>query len=88
GIRPDPAWLDPDHSGAGGSHGRMAGEDGKQDDGEDDDEPVSPWWPQDGPEQCRYFYFKGSQKIPPGWIDLFTEKRLDRPPWELKPHRR
>ena len=88
GIRPDPAWLDPDHSGAGGSHGRMAGEDGKQDDGEDDDEPVSPWWPQDGPEQCRYFYFKGSQKTPPGWIDLFTEKRLDRPPWELKPRRR
>ena len=33
----------------------------------------------------RPFYFKGNRKTPPGWIDLFTEKRLDRPPWELKP---
>jgi len=81
GIRPDPAWLNPDYSGADWS--------GKSEDGdasdEDDDEPASPWWPEDGPEQCRYFYFKGSQKTPPGWIDLFTETRLDRPPWELKP---
>ena len=80
GTRPDPAWLNPDYSGAKWSYGREA----EDDEPGSESEAESKLWPETGPEQGRYFYFKGNQKIPPCWIDLFTEKRLDRPPWELK----
>ncbi|MGF6229347.1 outer membrane PBP1 activator LpoA protein [Inquilinus ginsengisoli] len=81
GIHPDPAWLNPDYSGADWSYGR----DAEGEEPEPEPESESRMWPETGPEAGRYFYFKGSRKTPPGWIDLFTEKRLDRPPWELKP---
>jgi len=80
GIHPDPAWLNPDYSGAKWSYGHEA----EDDEPESESESESRLWPETGPEQGRYFYFKGNRKIPPCWIDLFTEKRLDRPPWELK----
>ncbi len=78
GIHPDPAWLNPDYSGTDWSYGREA-------EGDEPDAPRSGNVARGGPEASRYFYFKGSGKTLPGWIDLFTEKRLDRPPWELKP---
>ena len=82
GIHPDPAWLNPEYSGTNWSYGREAEDD------EPEPESESKLWPETGPEAGRYFYFKGSRKIPPCWIDLFTEKRLDRPPWKLKPRGR
>jgi|GEM_PF-2199773 len=90
GIHPDPAWLNPDYSGANWSHGRGAEDEEPEPESEADaeSESESRLWPETGPEAGRYFYFKGNRKIPPCWIDLFTEKRLDRPPWELKPRRR
>jgi hypothetical protein len=86
GIHPDPAWLNPDYSGTDWSYGRGAEDDEPKP--EPESETESGMWPESGPEAGRYFYFKGSRKTPPGWIDLFTEKRLDRPPWELKPRGR
>jgi hypothetical protein len=88
GIRPDPAWLNPGYSGTNWSHDRGAEGDELEPEPEaegDEPESGSKWWPETGPEAARYFYFKGSRQTPPGWIDLFTEERLDRPPWELKP---
>ncbi|TSD87287.1 hypothetical protein FFK22_018325 [Mycobacterium sp. KBS0706] len=84
GIHPDPAWLNPDYSGTNWSYGREAEDDEPEPEAEPKPGSESGMWPETGPEAGRYFYFKGSRKIPPGWIDLFTEKRLDRPPWELK----
>ena len=88
GIHPDPAWLNPDYSGSDWSYGREAEDDEPEPGSEPKPESESGMWPETGPEAGRYFYFKGSRKIAPCWIDLFTEKRLDRPPWELKPRRR
>ncbi|WP_429229407.1 hypothetical protein [Inquilinus ginsengisoli] len=88
GIHPDPAWLNPDYSGADWSYGRDAEGEELEPEPEaegDEPEPESKWWPETGPDAARYFYFKGNRKTPPGWIDLMTEERLDRPPWELKP---
>ncbi|MGO1078900.1 hypothetical protein [Inquilinus sp. CA228] len=70
GIRPNPAWLNPDYSGADWSHGREA----------EGDESGPPGWPKDGPDAGRYWRF-----AEPGWYDLETCKKLNRPPWELKP---
>ncbi len=88
GIHPDPAWLNPDYSGTNWSYGREGG-------GADEPEPRArnrsrnrDCGPRPARRRGRYFYFKGNRKIPPGWIDLFTEKRLDRPPWKLKPRGR
>jgi hypothetical protein len=44
GIRPDPAWLDPDHSGADGRAAKA-------------DESGSSGWPEDGPDAGRYWRF-------------------------------
>ncbi|TSD86714.1 hypothetical protein FFK22_021290 [Mycobacterium sp. KBS0706] len=44
GIRPDPAWLDPDHSGADGCAAKA-------------DDSGSSGWPEDGPDAGRYWRF-------------------------------
>ena len=81
-IRPDPAWLNPDYSGADwfGRRKKAAK------DGEDGDKPPAPWWPEDGPDAGRYWHLDESDKIPvQGWYDIETGQRLDRAPWLLKP---
>lgn len=76
GIRPDPAWLDPDCSGR--SDRREA---------EDTGVPEPPWWPDgDGKDAGRYWYLPKSPTVPrPGWYDTETGQRLDRPPWDTEP---
>jgi hypothetical protein len=43
------------------------------------------WWPANGPEQRRYVCYRDGRKASPMWVDLVTKKRLDHPPWELRP---
>lgn len=78
-IRPDPAWLDPEYSGADWfGRRKKAAKDG--------DKPPVPWWPEDGPDAGRYWHLDESDKIPvQGWYDIETGKRLDRAPWLPKP---
>ncbi len=81
-IRPDPAWIDPDYSGADwfGRRRRTA------EDGEEDGKPPAPWWPEDGPDAGRYWHLDQSDKIDhAGWYDIETGERLDQAPWLLKP---
>ena len=81
-IRPDPAWLNPDYSGADwfGRRRRAAAE------GEQDDKPAAPWWPEDGPDAGRYWHLDQSDRIPvQGWYDIETGERLRCAPWLLKP---
>jgi hypothetical protein len=76
-IRPDPAWLHPDYSGADWS-GRRRTADG--------DKPAAPWWPADGPDAGRYWHLDQTDKVDtPGWYDIETGQRLDRAPWLLRP---
>jgi hypothetical protein len=87
GIRPDPAWLDPEYSGAEwDAEGRpVPGDRGAEG---PPDPAGQPYWPLEGPESGRYWYIKPSEKAPnivTGWHDIDTRERLDRPPWELKP---
>ncbi|MGK9230652.1 hypothetical protein KXS07_04785 [Inquilinus limosus] len=78
-IRPDPAWLDPDYSGADWFGRRKKAKDGE-------DKPPVPWWPEGGPDAGRYWHLDASDKVPvQGWYDIETGKRLDRAPWLLKP---
>ncbi|WP_225769328.1 hypothetical protein [Inquilinus sp. Marseille-Q2685] len=79
GIRPDPAWIDPDYSGADWFGRRRKPKDGE-------DKPPAPWWPEEGPDTARYWHLDESDKVPvQGWYDIETGERLDRAPWLLKP---
>ena len=76
-IRPDPAWLNPDHSGAGWAGRRPTAK---------GDKPAAPWWPEDGPDAARYWHLDESAKVAvAGWYDIETGDRLDQAPWLLKP---
>jgi len=72
-IRPDPAWVDPEYSGADW-FGRLKKAEGEK--------PPVPWWPEDGPDAARYWHLGPSDRIPvQGWYDIETGQRLDRAPW-------